>query len=123
MSLKKLANFQAFDAPRFFKGKAFLFTKLEEWKEGDDADHMVSVGTKVTGVIYQDDASYGHDLKGVNEGESLTFKVRQPLSAFADWQAFGTRFLVEKVEKASIWGDYRNQLSVKVPSLQVVRDN
>lgn len=120
MSLKKLTSFQTFDSTSFFKDKAFLFTKSEDWKEGEDSDHMVSVGTKVTGVIFQDETNYGHELKGLNEGESITFKVRQPLSAFSNWQPFGTQFVVNKVEKASIWGDFRNQLSVKVPSLEVV---
>ena len=54
MSLKMLSGFQKFDAERFFKEKQFLFTKLEEWNEGEDAEHMRTVGTKVTGVIFVD---------------------------------------------------------------------
>lgn len=121
MSLKRLTNFQKFDAVKFFKDKGFLFTKAEEWQEGKDVEHMHTVGTKITGVIYADSTDYGQDLKGVNEGESITFKVRKPVSAFNDWQPFGTQFRVEKFEKVSIWGDFRNQLSARVPELTVIQ--
>lgn len=78
MSLKGLSGFQKFDSEKFFKDKEFLFTKIEEWQEGEDADHMHVVGSKITGVIYQDSTTYPHDQKGINQGESITFKVRKP---------------------------------------------
>lgn len=123
MSLKMLTRFQKFDEDGFFKDKEFLFTKAEEWREGEDAEHMHTVGTKVTGVIYADNSNYGKDLTGINEGESITFKVHQPLSAFEGWKLFQTTFKVMKFNKVTIWGNYRNQLSVKVPSLQVITSN
>ena len=122
MSLKSLSSFQRFDGERFFHDKRILFTKAEDWQEGEDMEHMRSVGTKITGVIFSDETDYGRDLKGVNQGESLTIKVRQPLSAFENWQVFQTIFSVEKIDKATIWGDYRNQLSIKVPSLKVLQN-
>lgn len=122
MSLKGLSKFQKFDGERFFTGKQFLFTKLEEWNEGTDAEHMRTVGTKVTGVILIDETEYGKDIKGINQGESITVKVRKPVSAFNNWQVFQTRFVVNEIDKATIWGDFRNQLSIKVPTLQVVQD-
>ena len=120
MSLKMLSGFQKFDGEAFFRDKEFLLTKIEDWKEGTDQDHMRSVGTKVTGVIYSDNTSYGKDIKGVNQGESITFKVRKSVSSFENWQPFQTTFIADKFDKVSIWGDYRNHLSVKVPSLEVV---
>ena len=120
MSLKKLTRFQKFDTDAFFNDKQLLYTKLEEWKEGEDADHLQTLGTKVTGVIVVDRADYG-DLKEVNRGESLTFKVQQPVSAFSDWKPFGTIFKVTKVTKASVYGDDRNQLSVTVPNLERIK--
>lgn len=123
MSLKMLSGFQKFDAERFFKEKQFLFTKLEEWNEGEDAEHMRTVGTKVTGVIFVDGTEYGHDVKGVNEGESITFKVRKSVSSFNNWKVFQTIFVVNQFDKVTIWGDFRNQLSVKVPNLQELDNN
>lgn len=118
MSLKGLSNFQKFDTEAFFADKQFLFTKAEEWQEGSDSEHMKVVGTKITGVIFVDDTEYGRDQKGINQGESITFKVRKPVSAFNGWKVFQTTFVANEFDKASIWGDFRNQLSVKVPSLQ-----
>lgn len=122
MSLKGLSSFQRFDGERFFHDKQILFTKAEDWQEGEDAEHMRSVGTKITGVILSDETNYGHDQKGINQGESLTFKVRQPLTSFTNWKVFQTIFTVEKIEKATVWGDYRNQLSIKVPSLKEIQN-
>lgn len=121
MGLKKLNHFQTFDTDAFFNNKQLLYTKLEEWKEGDDPEHLQTVGTKVTGVIAVDGADYGNGLENVNRGESLVFKVKQPVNAFNDWKPFGTLFKVNQVTKASVYGDYRNHLSVTVPSLERVK--
>lgn len=122
MSLKMLNRFQVFDSARFFEGKKFLLTKLEPWQEGNDVEHLRTVGTKVTGVIAIDDTQYGKDLTGVNEGEIITFKVRQPITKFQNWQPLQTVFQAVKFDRVVIWGDYRNQLSVRVPDLQEVEN-
>lgn len=122
MSLKMLNRFQVFDSARFFEGKKFLLTKLEPWQEGNDVEHLRTVGTKVTGVIAIDDTQYGKDLTGINEGETLTFKVRKSLAAFQDWEPLRTVFQATTYDKVVIWGDYRNQLSVRVPDLQKVEN-
>lgn len=120
MSLKKLSKFQTFDSSRFFGKSQLLFTKIEEWREGETKDTMQTVGTKIIGVLVVDGADYGQE-KELNRGESLTIKVRQPVSAFSDWQPFRTIYRVGEVEKASIYGEYRNQLSLTVPSLVKVK--
>lgn len=120
MSLKKLSRFQKFDVDRFFGKSQLLFTKIEEWREGEK-DNLKTVGTKITGVIAVDGADYGQEGRDVNRGESITVKVRQPVSAFNDWKPFGTLFRVEEFEKASIYGEFRNQLSLTVPSLIKVK--
>lgn len=119
MSLKKLSQFQAFDSTRFFKGKNFMYAKAELWQQGEDRNHLQTVGTKITGVIFHDETDY-HGEIGVNEGESVVFKVTQPLSEFSSWKSFNTVFRVSQVTKAVIYGDYRNQLSVTVPNLTAI---
>lgn len=119
MSLKKLSRFQKFDAQNFFKSKEMLFTKIEEWQEGD-AENRQTVGTKVTGVILIDKTDYGNDQVGINKGESIVFKVSQPVTEFAGWKPFVTRFQCHSFTKVTLYGDFRNQLSVKVPSLSPV---
>lgn len=119
MGLKKLSRFQVFDANGFFAKKEMLLTKVEAWQEGEDADHLQTKGTKITAVIYIDNTAYGTDL-GLNRGESITFKVAQPVSTFSNWRPFNTRFKVNSFTKVSVYGDYRNQLSIKVPNLVAV---
>lgn len=119
MSLKKLSRFQTFDAAAFFAKKEMLLTKVEVWQEGEDADHLQNKGTKVTAVIYIDNTSYGSDV-GLNRGESITFKVAQPVANFSNWRPFNTRFQVKNFTKVSVYGDYRNLLSIKVPDLVAV---
>ena len=117
MSLKKLSQFQVFDSSRFFNGKDFIFSKAELWQQGEDRDHMQTLGTKITGVIFRDRVDYGRGETEVNRGESVVFKVSQPLSTFSDWKQFNTVFRVNSVTKAVVYGDFRNQLSVTVANL------
>lgn len=119
--LKKLLRFQKFDINEFLGHSQLLLTKIEEWREGEDPEHVRVVGTKITGVIAVDGADYGNGLKNVNRGESITIKVQQPVSAFESWDPFVTVFKITKATKATVYGDYRNQLSITVPSLEEVR--
>lgn len=120
MGLKKLSHFQVFDAKKFFEGKDFMLSKVEEWQEGDDPQHLQTIGTKVTGVIFRDHTDYGKAGQGINAGESLVFKVSQPVTVFAGWKPFNTIFKATTFTKVSVYGDYRNMLSVKVPSLTAI---
>lgn len=119
MSLKKLSQFQEFDATRFFHSKSFMFAKAELWQQGEDREHLKTIGTKITGVIFRDETDYKGET-GINEGESMVFKVKKPLGLFASWKQFNTVFKVGEVIKAVVYGDYRNQLSVTVSSLVAV---
>lgn len=121
MGLKKLSRFQVFDANGFFAKKEMLLTKVEAWREGEDADHLQTKGTKITGVIFRDNTDYGTAVtSGINKGESITFKVSQSVTAFANWKPFNTIFKATTFTKVSVYGDYRNMLSVKVPSLTAI---
>lgn len=119
MSLKKLSQFQVFDSKSFFESKDFLLSKIEEWQE-EGSQNLKTVGTKVTGVIFVDKSSYGNAGIGINRGESITFKVSQPVTNFSSWKAFNTVFKATAFTKVTVYGEYRNQLSVKVPSLTVI---
>lgn len=120
MSLKKLSQFQVFDSKSFFESKDFLLSKIEEWQEQEESQNLKTVGTKVTGVIFVDKSTYGNAGTGINRGESITFKVSQPVTNFSSWKAFNTVFKATAFTKVTVYGEYRNQLSVKVPSLTVI---
>ena len=122
MSLKMLTRFQRFDAERFFSGKKFLLTNIEPWQEGNDSDHLRTIGSKISGVIAIDETVYSKNLKGINEGEVITFKVRKPVETFGGWQPLQTVFVATVFDQVSIWGDFHNQLSVRVPDLKEVEN-
>ncbi|MDB6243849.1 hypothetical protein ODV21_09740 [Lactobacillus amylovorus] len=123
MSLKMLNRFQVFDSDRFFSGKKFLLLKLTPWVEpGTDKKESRILGTKVVGAIAIDDTVYSKDVKGINEGETITFKVRQPLTSFQNWEPLQTIFVATQFDRVVIWGDFHNQLSVRVPTLKEIQN-
>lgn len=107
MALRGLNRFQHFDLPAFLKDKRLAFLKATIWKDGD-----AELGTKVVAQIIEDRTQYtqpGTD----NFGEQLTVKVRGVApSAFAQLRPLSTEIVVKDVERAVIYGDYRNQLSI-----------
>ena len=102
--MKKLSQFSVFDFEAFSKGKLYLCTGQSEWKDYNTGEHL---GTKVDVVIYRDDTAYvqkeGESVS--NRFEKLTFKA-----------------IIEPVDAvATIYGDYRNLLSVKCADIKVLR--
>lgn len=108
---KKLSQFLVFDSDKFLSGKRFLLTKIEMWKDGSGNDAKV-LGTKITGACFVDNTQYREGQTHVNRGETFTVKTSQPVGEFSGWTPFRTGFVVSKVTKASVWGDFRNHLSI-----------
>ena len=101
--MKKLNLFTVFDWPSFVKGKRFVCTGCSEWKDFDTGTYL---GTKVETAIVADTTDYGDDSGSVtNLFEKLVFKVGKNLTVpiGAEIQAKGVQ--------ATVYGDYRNQLS------------
>ena len=107
MALQGLTLFLVFQILEFLKGKRFVFVKATPWKDGDEL-----VGSKVILQIVEDQTAYSK--KGIsNFGEQLTIKVRQtPPEAFAQLKPLVTEVYVSNVERAVVYGEYKNQLSV-----------
>lgn len=112
--MKKLNQFQRFDWNAFCNGKLFLVTGTSEWQDYDTKEHL---GTKVEVVIYKDDTKYaqkeGEHI--TNRFEKLTFKVGKDIEV-----TLGS-FVIPVGVTASIYGDYRNQLSVKAEDIKVLQ--
>lgn len=106
MALKGLNQFQKFDCGEFLKDKRLVYLKSTPWKDGD-----VEAGSKVTLQIVEDRTQYAKP--GIdNFGEQVTVKVRGVApSAFAQLRPLSTEIVVKEVERAVIYGDFRNQLS------------
>lgn len=104
--MKHLSSFLSFDYKAFFEGKRLLFIKSEPWRDGE-----LVVGAKVVAQIFEDKTDYSKE--GDNFGEQVVVKVRgvDP-SSFAKLKPFSTEITISEVERASVFGDYRNQLSI-----------
>ena len=102
--MKKLKQFAPFNAQLFFSKIELQFTKVEPIRENDK-----TVGFKYNLLICDDQHNYGEE-SSLNIGEVIKVKIEDVNS--------NTNFTFgQKVElinpRASIYGEYQNQLSVK----------
>lgn len=111
MSLKNLSHFTAFNAPQFLSRKELRFISATRWIEKTDTGSELEKGVKVSLLIYKDSSEYPNDK--TNLGEQLLVKV--PFASIDDYSSFKpmlTTCEVTNIEKAVIYGEYRNQLSL-----------
>ena len=112
--MKYLSQFVKFDAERFFDGKVLMVTGVKKWQ---DFESKADLGTKVETVIIKDDTHYTHKNgeTGTNRFEKLTLKIAQPVSIPLN------TYVLPKGVKATIYGEFRNQLSVTCDEIQTVQ--
>lgn len=105
--MKGLVQFSAFDCDSFFSDKRLVFVKAEVWREDDQI-----VGSKVTAQIVEDKTAYTKEGT-TNFGEQFIVKVRgvDP-SSFAKLKPLVTEIAISDVERATVYGEYRNSLSI-----------
>lgn len=111
MALKNLSHFTAFNAPLFLSKKELRFISATRWTEKTDSGSEVEKGVKVSLLIFSDDSDYSNDK--TNLGEQITVKV--PFASIEDYSSFQplvTACEVTNIEKAVVYGEYRNQLSL-----------
>lgn len=111
MSLKNLSHFTAFNAPEFLKRKELRFISATRWIERNDSGLEIEKGIKVTLLIFKDNSEYPNEK--TNLGEQIMVKV--PFASIEDYSVFQpmvTICEVTNVEKAVVYGEYRNQLSL-----------
>lgn len=99
--MKKLGLFTYFDWDGFATEKVFACTGCSEWKDFSTGVHL---GTKVEAAIIQDTTDYG-DSTISNLFEKILFKVPRDIQV-----PVGVEIQPSGVQ-ASVYGDYRNQLS------------
>lgn len=110
MALKNLSHFSAFNAHLFLSRKVLRFVSATRWVE-KDGEMDLEKGAKVTLLIFSDDSDYPNDK--TNIGEQLIVKV--PFATLADFEDFlpmQTICELVDIEKAAVYGEYRNQLSL-----------
>lgn len=113
--MKGLNQFNTFDWNRFADGKTFVVTGVSDWLDFDTKEHL---GTKVDCVIAVDKTSYtfkdGQEF--TNRFEKISFKVNKNMNIPIESR------VIPKGVKASIYGEYRNMLSVKCDDIIVAQD-
>lgn len=111
--MKGLNQFQFFDWNKFADRKTFVVTGVSEWADFDTKSHL---GTKVDCIIAVDKTHYnfkpGEEFN--NRFEKISFKINKDISVPID------SVVMPKNVVASIYGDYRNMLSVKCDDIVVV---
>ena len=111
MALKNLSHFTAFNAPQFLSRKELRFISATRWIEKTDTSSEVEKGIKVSLLIYKDNSDYPNEK--TNLGEQITGQVQfASLEDFSVFQPMVTVCEVTNIEKAVIYGEYRNQLSL-----------
>ena len=110
--MKGLSNFLHFDWEAFSRGKQFMVTGLSEYQ---DYATKVHLGTKVECVIASDKTPYSFKdgQEFTNRFEKITFKVSKDVDISIN------SYVIPKNVVASVYGDYRNQLSVKCDDIIV----
>lgn len=111
MALKNLSHFTAFNSSQFLLRKELRFLTATRWVEKTDTGSEVEKGVRVSLLIYKDKSEYPNDK--TNLGEQITVKV--PFASLEDFSVFQpmvTICEVTNIEKAVIYGEYRNQLSL-----------
>ena len=112
--MKKLNLFTLFDFTAFSKGKQFMSTGIQAWK---DHETGAILGTKVEAVIVKDRTDYGSSKDGEkisNLFEKLVFKVPSEIDIPLNVEIIPVNPI------ATVYGEYRNQLSITADDVQVV---
>lgn len=111
--MKFLNKFLDFSWMDFEKEKRFLSIGIREWIDFDTKEHL---GTKIDAVITKDSTDYGLKDGEVasNIYEKLTFKVPKDIDVAMNVE------IKPKNVKASVYGEYRNQLSIIAEDVVVV---
>lgn len=113
--MNNLGQFTRFDAAAFLAGKKLQYVDKANWV---DRDTGALLGTRVDLVIIEDGTSYKPKADGTpartNRFEKLTVKVPGAVSLTDD-------AIVELVNPVgTVWGDYRNQLSLKADEVREI---
>lgn len=114
--MKNLYQFQKFDLVAFLIGKELMVTGCGLWK---DRDTGAELGTKVDVAITKDDTTYSPSKDGSVQ-TNLYEKLSVKLSKFNFTVPVGSIVTIVN-GTATVYGDYRNQLSVRADDVKVVQ--
>lgn len=119
MALKNLTHFTEFNASLFLSRKKLRYVSSTRWIEKSETGSEIEKGVKVGVLIFSDDSDYPNEKNNI--GEQLTVKV--PLASMKDYDSYQpmlTAVEIVDIEKAVVYGEYRNQLSLIAKVNEVV---
>ena len=119
MALKNLSHFTAFNAQLFLSHKELRFISATRWIERSETGSEIEKGVKIGVLIFSDESEYPNENKNI--GEKLTIQV--PFASLKDYDSFQpmlTAVEIVGIEKAVVYGEYRNQLSLTAKVNEVV---
>ena len=109
-----LGQFTSFDIDRFLKGKSLVVTGCKPWKDSNTDE---TVGTRVTVAIVVDKTEYvlKDGQNGSNRFEKFAIKVRKVISIPEN------TYVMPVNGVGSVYGDYRNNLSVTADDIKILQ--
>lgn len=111
--MKLLSQFVKFDLESFLKGKTLEVNGYTAWDDFTSKKHL---GTKLETVITKDNTVYdqkeGEDV--TNRYEKLVIKVKKDVTFPRDTKVLPVN------ATATVYGEYRNQLSVTADDIKVI---
>lgn len=112
--MKKLSQFSKFDLERFLNGKTLEVISCSAWNDFTSKKHL---GTKVETVITKDNTVYDQKDGEVvtNRYEKLVLKIKKDVTVPLDANVLPVN------ATATVYGEYRNQLSVTADDIKVVQ--
>ena len=119
MGLKNLTYFTEFNTSLFLSRKELRFVSATRWIEKSETGSETEKGVKVCVLVFADESDYPNEKN--NTGEQLTVKV--PFASMKDYDTFQpmlTSVEIVDIEKAIVYGEYRNQLSLTAKVIEVV---
>lgn len=115
--MKALGQFTDFDCERFFTGKIMKYVGCSPWSDYNTKEHL---GTRVEAVIVDDKTAYkqkdGEHIS--NLYERLVFKCRKDVGSIP-----GGASIVPLNPVGTVYGEYRNQLSITCDDIRVISGN
>lgn len=113
INLKQLSAFNKFDLGAFLTGKVLMIVAITPIKVYKDGEPVGEEGSKVETVISVDNTKYPNsDPNQTNSFERFNVKVPEDVKTVREKLKIGDTYTLKKYIKASIYGEYRNQLSV-----------
>lgn len=113
--MRFLSQFTYFDTEGFFQDKNLQVTGISVWKDNNTEQVL---GSKVECVILSDKTRY--KLKDGESGTNIYEKISVKVPSSVNIPV-GTYVAIPDDAECTIWGQYRNQLSIKAPKLIILQ--